>query len=157
MVSDNLPPGEVTSTIMSISYGSIITFFDKDLVPEECHSLPLCLTIQMNGVRIDSILIDSRASVNICPSFTLKRIGVDENRLEPVTTTVFAYDNTRRPVQGKIILRLSLGPAIMNTEFLVLDIPPTFKAILGRPWLKQIFRVSSTIHQCIKSLFKEKF
>ena len=44
----------------------------------------------------------------------------------------------------------------MNIEFLVLDIPPTFKAILGRPWLKQIFGVSSTIHQCIKFPFQGK-
>ena len=42
----------------------------------------------------------------------------------------------------------------MNTKFLVLDIPATFKAILGRPWLKQVYGVSSTVHQCIKFPFQ---
>src|SRR5262249_47223783 len=45
---------------------------------------------------------------------------------------------------------LTLGPAIMTTPFVIMDIVPTFKALLGRPWVEQTLGVLSTIHQCYK-------
>ena len=38
----------------------------------------------------------------------------------------------------------------MNSEFLVLDVDPSYRAILGRPWLEQIQGIPSTTHQCFK-------
>jgi G-patch domain len=45
---------------------------------------------------------------------------------------------------------LGVGPVTMPTEFLVLDVDPAYKAILGRPWLEQTQGIPSTAHQCFK-------
>ena len=77
-MDDSLPASDVTYAILSVTYGPMIAFTDMDLAPKESRSLPLCLTVTLNGVRVDSTLIDYEASVNVCPSLTLKRIGIDE-------------------------------------------------------------------------------
>src|SRR5262249_51494546 len=59
-------------------------------------------------------------------------------------------DNSKRGACGAIELQLTLGPATMVTPFVIMDIIPTFKAILGRPWVKQTLGVLSALHQSYK-------
>jgi len=77
-------------------------------------------------------------------------LGVEEKDLQKVTTTVTAYDNTKRGARGGVKLQLKLGPVVMTTSFVIMDIVPTFKIILGRTWVQQTLGVPSTIHQCYK-------
>ncbi|MQM04391.1 hypothetical protein Taro_037188 [Colocasia esculenta] len=135
------PPGGVTGAILSLTQGPSISFSDKDLATPECRSLPLCLTINLNGVSGDSTLIDTGASINVCLMKTLKQLGLGEENLEKSCSTIAAYDNSKRVAKGKIALKLGVGPVTMSTEFLVLEVDPAYKAILGRPWLEQTLGV----------------
>ncbi|MQM00555.1 hypothetical protein Taro_033293, partial [Colocasia esculenta] len=153
MVNDDLPPSGVTNAILCLTQGPSISFSDKDLVTPECRSLPLCLTVNLNGVSVDSTLIDTGASIHVCPVKTLKQLGLGEGDLEKNCSTIAAYDNSKRVAKGKISLKLGIGPVIMSTEFLVLDVDPAYKAILGRPLLEQTLGVPSTAHQCFKIPF----
>ncbi|MQM03768.1 hypothetical protein Taro_036554 [Colocasia esculenta] len=155
MVNDDLPPSGVTNAILSLTQGPSISFSDKDLAPPECRSLPLCLTINLNGVSVDSTLIDTGASNNVCPMKTLKQLGLGDDNLEKICSTIAAYDNSKRVAKGRIALQLEIGPVTMSSEFLVLDVDPAYKAILGRPWLEQTLGVPSTAHQCFKFPFNE--
>ncbi|MQM23597.1 hypothetical protein Taro_056663 [Colocasia esculenta] len=150
MVNDDLPPSGVTNAILCLTQGPSISFSDKDLATPDCRSLPLCLTINLNGVSVDSTLIDTGASINVCPMKTLKQLGLGENNLEKSCSTIAAYDNSKRVAKGKIALKLEIGLVTMSTEFLVLDVDLAYKAILGRPWLEQTLGVPSTAHQCFK-------
>ncbi|MQM03756.1 hypothetical protein Taro_036542 [Colocasia esculenta] len=69
MVNDGLPPSRVTNAILSLNQGPSISFPDKDLVAPECRSLPLCLTITLNEVSVDSTLINTGASINMSHLF----------------------------------------------------------------------------------------
>ncbi|MQL80350.1 hypothetical protein Taro_012781 [Colocasia esculenta] len=153
MVNDDLPPSGVTGAILSLTQGPSISFSDKDLAAPECRSLPLCLTINLNGISVDSTLIDTGASINVCPMKTLEQLGLGEENLEKNCSTIAAYDNSKRVAKGKIVLKLGIGPVTMSTEFLVLDVDPAYKAILCRPWLEQTLGVPSTAHQCFKFPF----
>ncbi|MQL86090.1 hypothetical protein Taro_018617 [Colocasia esculenta] len=153
MVNDDLPPSGVTNGILSLTHGPSISFSDKDLAAPECRSLPLYLTINLNGVSVDSTLIDTEASINVCPMKTLKQLGLGENNLEKICFTIVAYDNSKRVSKGKIALQLEIGPVTVSSEFLVLDVDPAYKAILGCPWLEQTVGAPSTAHQCFKFPF----
>ncbi|MQM20914.1 hypothetical protein Taro_053944, partial [Colocasia esculenta] len=131
MVNDDLPPGGVTNVILSLTHGPSISFSDKDLAAPECRSLPLCLTINLNGVSVDSTLIDTGASINVCSMKTLKQLGLGEDNLEKICSTIAVHDNSKRVAKGKIALQLEIGPVTMSSEFLVLDVAPAYKAILG--------------------------
>ena len=43
-----------------------------------------------------------------------------------------------------------MGEIESVVEFIVLDIPPTFALLLGRPWFHPLGGVPSTLHQKIK-------
>ncbi|MQL84304.1 hypothetical protein Taro_016808 [Colocasia esculenta] len=73
--------------------------------------------------------------------------------MEKICSTIAAYDNSKRVAKGKIALQLEIGPVTMSSEFLVLDVDPTYKAILGHPWLEQTLGVPSTTHQYFKFPF----
>jgi len=153
-VNTDLPPENLTQAILSLSMTKNktppVVFSDEEWAPEECRSLPLCISIALNGIMVDSVLIDTGASINVCPVSTFESLGVDEKDLQKVTTTVTAYDNTKRGARGGVKLQLKLGPVVMMTSFVIMDIVPTFKIILGRPWVRQTMGVPSTIHQCYK-------
>jgi len=76
--------------------------------------------------------------------------------LSKVSSIIFSDDEwaskechalSRGGARGAVKLYLRLGPAIMMTHFVIMDIIPTFKAILGRTWVEQTLGVSSTLHQ----------
>lgn len=153
-VSADLPASAVVNAILNATHGPMITFSDKDLAPPEFRLFPL--TITLNGFSIDPTLVDTGASIHVCPKSMIRTMGIDERKLSPIPTTVSAYDNTKRAAIGETTLQLGLGPLSMTAEFLVMDIAPTYKAILGRPWIEATLGIPSTMHQCSKFPFNGK-
>src|SRR5262249_9530038 len=95
-------------------------------------------------------------SINVCPISTFVKLGISEGDLQKITTQISAYDNSKWAARGAIKLQLQLGPAVMITLFMVMDIISTFQAILGRPWVEQTLGIPSTIHQCYKFPYEGK-
>ena len=44
----------------------------------------------------------------------------------------------------------SVGPSIFDSEFIVMDINPSYNCLLGRPWIHMAGVVPSTLHQKVK-------
>src|SRR5262249_49809412 len=153
-VTADIPAVELAQAIFSlnttIKKTPSVVFSDEEWAPKECRSLPLCISVALNGFMVDSVLVDTGASINVCPFDTFEELRVDPKDFREVSTTVTAYDNSKRGARGKVKLQLKVGPAIMMTPFVIMDIVPTFNAILGRPWIEQTLGVPSTIHQCYK-------
>ena len=51
---------------------------------------------------------------------------------------------------------VTVGEIKSVTKFTVLDIPPTFALLLGRPWFHPMGGIPSTVHQKIKFLLNGK-
>lgn len=145
MVNEDLPTSGVTKAIMALTCGPSISFSDKDLAPPESRSLPQCLTVTLNEVKVDSTLIDTGASINVCPMKIIQKINLQEENLEEVYTTISTYDNSKWYAKGKVTLKLGLGPVVMSSDFFILDIDPAYKAILGRPWIEQTLGIPSML------------
>src|SRR5262249_42332732 len=128
----------------------------EELAAYEHRSLPLCIAFAYKGTLVDSTLIDTRASVNVCPLSTMRMCGISEAEMKPTPTTVAAYDNSRRPCHGTIDIEMELGPLVIPVTFYIVDIDPAYKAILGRTWLRDTKAVSSTTHQRVKFKWKNR-
>src|SRR5262249_35480668 len=144
MVDESLPPERIIGALLTFHNGPLITFSDEELAPRELRTLPLCIVFAFNGTLVDSTLIDTRASVNVCPLSTMRLCGISESEMKPTSTTVAAYDNTRRPCHGTIDIKLELGPLVIPATFFIVDIDPAYKAILGRTFLSATGAVPST-------------
>ena len=50
----------------------------------------------------------------------------------------------------EIEIEVQISPCTFNVEFQVMDIPPSYNCLLGRPWIHIVGVVPSTLHQKIK-------
>src|SRR5262249_24647310 len=132
MVDENLPPERIIGALLTFHNGPFITFSDEELAPPELRTLPLCIAFTFKGTLVDSTLIDTGASVNVCPLSTMRLCGISESEMKPTPTIIAAYDNTRTPCHGTINVKLELGPLVIPVTFYIVDIDPAYKAILGR-------------------------
>ena len=82
-------------------------------------------------VSIDNVLVDTGASVCVAPMSTLRPCGIKEADLSQSIIFISAFDNTRRPSLGAIILNVEISPLSMPIEFHVVDVESPFNAILG--------------------------
>jgi len=109
---------------------------DEELVPYELRILPLCIAFAFKGTLVDSTLIDTGASVNVCLLSTMRLCGINKSEMKLTPTTFVAYDNSRRPCHGIIDFKMELGPLFIPVSFYIVDIDLAYKAILGRTWLR---------------------
>ena len=68
---------------------------------------------------------------------------------------VRAFDGTKREVLKNIKLPIQVGPCTFDSEFIVIDINPSYNCLLGRPWIHTTSAVPSTLHQKVKFVVKE--
>ena len=68
---------------------------------------------------------------------------------------VKAFDGTKREVLENIKLSIQVGPSTFDSEFIVMDINPSYNCLLGRPWIHMAGAVPSTLHQKVKFVVEE--
>src|SRR5262249_25443300 len=93
MVSEDLPLERIINTLFTFNNGPLITFSDEELAPYELISLPLYIAFSFKVTLVNSTLIDTEASVNVCSLSTMRLCGISESEMKPTHTTVAAYDN----------------------------------------------------------------
>src|SRR5262249_5865822 len=73
-VSEDLSPASLVQAIMNLHVAPFIVFYNGEWAPKECRSLPLCISIFLNGIVVESTLLDSGASINVCPIRTFEKL-----------------------------------------------------------------------------------
>ena len=68
---------------------------------------------------------------------------------------VRAFDGTKSEVLGNVKLPIQIRPCIFDSEFVVMDINPSYNYLLGRPWIHMVGAVPSTFHQKFKFVVEE--
>ena len=68
---------------------------------------------------------------------------------------VQAFDGTKREVLKNIKLLIHVGPCTFDSEFIVIDINPSYNFLLERPWIHMVGVVPSTLHQKVKFVVEE--
>ncbi|XXG41933.1 hypothetical protein AAC387_Pa01g2298 [Persea americana] len=150
-----ITPEELRTSISALAPGAsfpAITFTKEELkeIPPEARTSYLHLTVKIVGKEMSGALVNTGASLNICPLKTYRALGLTIKNLTPAPMVVTGYDGNKKTVCGKIMLLVQAGPISMPEEFYIMDIPATFNLILGRRWLNHMNAIMSSRHQCVK-------
>ncbi|KAM0984505.1 hypothetical protein EV2_012300 [Malus domestica] len=140
--------------------GSAITFSDEDLIRpiEVPHNDELVVQMLVATTRVDKILIDTGASVNIIFLSVLKRMGLSERDIvqcRRADNIVAAFGENARPM-GIITLPVTAGIAPKSStvmvDFSVLDdsLGLGYNIIFGIPGLNALRAVPSTYHLLLR-------
>ncbi|VFQ84434.1 unnamed protein product [Cuscuta campestris] len=132
-----------------------IVFTDRDLPPTgEDHNDPLVITMDINGVDVARVLVDTGSSVNILYLETFQKLRLCRTQLEPLETPLSGFTGDTVEVEGSIVLPVELGSGEKTVwkkmRFIVVDIKCVHNAILGRPGINKVGAVIFMPHLCMK-------
>ncbi|VFQ93694.1 unnamed protein product, partial [Cuscuta campestris] len=132
-----------------------IVFTDRDLPPTgEDHNDPLVITMDINGVDVARVLVDTGSSVNILYLETFQKLRLCRTQLEPLKTPLSGFTGDTVEAEESIVLPVELGSGEKTVwkkmRFIVVDIKCVHNAILGRPGINKVGAVISMPHICMK-------
>ena len=146
-MSPNIFVNGINQLLGNITVGACIAFTDEEIPPEGRDSTKaLHITIKCKSHVMPRALLDNGSSFNVMSMSTLSRLPIDLSSLKKSQLIVRAFDGTKREVLGNIKLFIQVGPSIFNSEFIVIDINPSYSYLLGRPWIHRAGAVPSTLH-----------
>lgn len=80
-------------------------------------------------------------------------MGLDQVELvESITLLIIGFTADVVWSLGRVTLNELEGSIVLATNFLGVDVPSSYNAIIGRTWSHRMKAISSTFHQMIKYL-----
>ncbi|XP_010480712.1 PREDICTED: uncharacterized protein LOC104759491 [Camelina sativa] len=95
-------------------------------------------------------MIDIGSSVDLLFYDAFKRMGYPDSELKGAKTPLTGFASDTTLAKGTISLIVEARGVRRLVDFVVVDRPASFNAILGRPSLYGMKAVPSTYHQCVK-------
>ena len=100
------------------------------------------------------MLVDNGSAVDILYLNTYNRMGLSD--LRPVMTPLYGFIGDSLMPRGNISLPVTTGEhprvSIVIANFLVVDCPSAYNAIIGQPTLKVLKAITSIYHLTMKFL-----
>jgi hypothetical protein len=135
----------------------VLSFSEKDargVVMPHDDALVVTLTVANHGIH--RILVDNGSSANILYWPAFQQMGIDRERIKPFGSPLVGFDGEVVYPIGIISLLVTAGTtprlSTVMVDFLVIDRPSAYNAIVGRPSLNKLRVVTSTYHLMMKFL-----
>ncbi len=110
--------GSRSSTYGAFAVSNGISLSDDELPPEGTgHNKALHIAVKCREMRVARVLIDNGSALNVCPLATISKLGVDRASIRPCSTTIRAFDGSKRQVQGEVDLHVEIGPHTFEITF----------------------------------------
>ncbi|XP_048623911.1 uncharacterized protein LOC125592631 [Brassica napus] len=122
-----------------------ITFNEK-----KPHDDALVIRIDVGGCELSRVMIDTGSSADVLFYEAFKKMGFTKALLKQERTPFIGFEGETAYSLGSIELAVTAGEIRKIVEFIVIDRPAPFNAILGRPWLYSMKAVPSTYHHGLK-------
>ncbi|XP_077232463.1 uncharacterized protein LOC143869792 [Tasmannia lanceolata] len=117
------------------------------------HDDALVIRLIIANFDVGKILVDIGSSVNVLHLETFEEMKLGKGRLGPAEYSIYGFSGASVRVSGRIDLLVTFRThplqKIGMTTFLVVDIPFTYSAIIGRPVQRDLRAVVSTPPQLI--------
>ena len=110
------------------------------------HQDRLVVKLQVDKANLGCVLINGGSSAEILFWDAFQKMGLDEQMLVPVESSVVAFDRTRDFSKGIACLIVHATERTLPVNFLVIENKSAFNAIMGRGWIHAMHGVVSTLH-----------
>jgi hypothetical protein len=118
------------------------------------HNDALVVTLTVANHRIHRILVDNGSSADILYWPAFQQMGIDRERIKPFDSPLVRFGGEVVYPIGIIPLPVTAGTAprlsTVMVDFLVIDRPFAYNAIMGRPALNKLRAATSTYHLMMK-------
>ena len=118
------------------------------------HNDPLVITTTIGNMNVHRTLVDNGSSVDILYLGAYEQMGFGLHKLTPTPMPLYGFNEDNLILVGSIKLAMTVGtyPRISTimANFLVVDCPSSFNAVLGLPTLKELRAVTYIYHLLMK-------
>ncbi|KAL5560242.1 hypothetical protein UlMin_036453 [Ulmus minor] len=118
------------------------------------HTDAIMVTLRIAGRKVYQILIDNGSSADILFKSALNRMNLIGAKIEPSASSLSGFTGDIVSSKGILNVPVELGysPCQHNqaVDFVIVDCPSLYNAIIGRPTLNKIWAVTSTYHLLVK-------
>jgi hypothetical protein len=138
----------------------VLCFSEEDargvVIPHD-DALVVTLTVANHGIH--RILVDNGSSADILYWPAFQQMGIDRERIKPFASPLVGFGGEVVFPIGIIPLPVTAGTAprlaTVMVDFLVINRPSAYNAIMGRPALNKLKAATSTYHLMMKFPTKE--
>uniref|UniRef100_A0A2N9H645 Uncharacterized protein n=1 Tax=Fagus sylvatica TaxID=28930 RepID=A0A2N9H645_FAGSY len=115
------------------SVNGAISFSDSDLQDVQLpHNDPLVITLRIGNYDVKRILIDQGSFAEVMYQELFEKLGLGKSDLSEYSSPVFGFSGESTIPVGKTTLPVLAGPINLQTEFIVIQAPSPYNAIMGR-------------------------
>ncbi|KAL5549353.1 hypothetical protein UlMin_004584 [Ulmus minor] len=118
------------------------------------HKDAIVVALKIASRKVYKILIDNGSSADILFRSTLNRMDLVGAKFDPIKSALYGFTGDSIHSEGVLNLPVKLGTHpcqhIQSVDFVVVDCPSSYNAIIGRPTLNAIQAVTSTYHLLVK-------
>jgi hypothetical protein len=133
------------------SINGTISFSDSDLHDVQLpHNDPLVITLRIGNYDVKRVLVDQGSFAEVMYQELYEKLGLGKSDLSELSSPVFGFSGESTIPLGKTTLPVLTGPINLQTEFIVIQAPSPYNAIMGRSWLHRMRAVPSTLHQKLR-------
>ncbi|KAL5538572.1 hypothetical protein UlMin_046079 [Ulmus minor] len=118
------------------------------------HTDAIVVTLRTAGRKVFRILVDNGSSADILFKSTFNRMNLVGVKIDPTASSLSGFTGDSISSEGILNLPIELGSSpcqhIQAVDFVLVDCPSPYNAIIGRPTLNKIRAVTSTYHLLVK-------
>ncbi|KAL5571187.1 hypothetical protein UlMin_020784 [Ulmus minor] len=118
------------------------------------HTDAIVVTLRIAGRKVFRILVDNGSSADILFKSTFNRMNLVGVKIKPTASSLSGFTGDSISSEGILNLPVELGSSpcqhIQAVDFVLVDCPSPYNAIIGRPTLNKIRAVTSTYHLLVK-------
>jgi len=131
-----------------------ITFSEDDPIPENCSGDdPLIITADVGATRIHRVYVDGGSSAEIMYEHCFEQLSSEEKKtMLPPTTPLSGFAGQLSWPVGQITLPVTIYDyrTVIMVDFMIVWDPSPYNIILGRPGLRKLGAIPSTLHSLMK-------
>ncbi|KAF2543666.1 hypothetical protein F2Q68_00031925 [Brassica cretica] len=129
----------------------VVSFKDRATADQaKPHNYLLVIELTIQDIDVAKVLVDTGCSANIIYKSTVERMEIDLCAVTERPSPIFRLSGNATMTLSSIDLVVKDGSVIKVTEFLVIDRPTSYNAIVGTPWLNSMRAIPSTFHMCLR-------
>ncbi|XP_071933240.1 uncharacterized protein [Coffea arabica] len=149
------PPPEGDDSLKRLRMDEEITFGPRDAVPLASRNHEaIVIDIITNNYRVKKMYVDQGSAVDIMFYRMFKELDLEDGQLTPVRTPLMGFTGPPINQEGMITLMVTVGQApkcrTIPANFVVVKQPSPYNMFLGRPALKALRAIPSTLHLSVK-------